>query len=106
MGFITHKIEKRIEAEGITKTAFALKIGVSRDTVYNWTDESIKFSTLLKVCEVLKMQIEDFIELPKEVNEPKPGYTKGKITRMQLDPTDKITIDLRQKVLEITAKEV
>lgn len=46
MGIISHKIEKRIEAVGISKTAFAERVGISRETVYNLSDEGIKFSTL------------------------------------------------------------
>lgn len=103
---ITNKIDKAIEAAGITKTAFAVKIGVSRDTVYNWTDESIKFSTLLKICEVLRLDILDFIGIKFNnnsnlVNEPAELYTKGKKTIVKLRPHDKVYLSIDNRIIEI-----
>jgi DNA-binding XRE family transcriptional regulator len=44
------QIEKILESKSIRKTEFAAKIGLSRDTVYNFTDENIKVSVLVKIC--------------------------------------------------------
>jgi DNA-binding XRE family transcriptional regulator len=63
---IQFKIEKLIESKSINKTRFAELIGVSRDTVYNLSDESIKVATLIKVSEVLGVPIMHFFEKQDE----------------------------------------
>jgi DNA-binding Xre family transcriptional regulator len=75
---IVHKLDKLREAAGLEKKELAVKIGSSRENVYNWRDENIKVSTFLKVCKVLHTDprtfFDDFTE--KTVNEPKISYTK------------------------------
>jgi transcriptional regulator with XRE-family HTH domain len=107
MGKLTQKIDKAIEAKGITKTAFADKIAVSRDTVYNWTDENIKVSTLLKISDTLGVPIAYFLEEPQnEVSEPQAGYAKKgvKSVFVSLNSNDTVKIDLKNKQLEIIKK--
>lgn len=82
MGKIAYKIEKLLEAKGISKTVFAEKIGVSRDTVYNWTDENLKISTLQKISDVLDVPITYFLfenVSANRVNDPAEHYGTQKI---------------------------
>lgn len=64
----------------------------------------LKVSTLEKICAVLGVEISVFFTEKSLVSEPKPNYEKPKVTRIEIEPTDKITIDMRQKTLEITGK--
>ncbi len=61
MGKIIQKINKELEKRKIEKTYFAEQIGVSRDTVYNWTDENIKASVLKRVSAFLDIPIGEFL---------------------------------------------
>lgn len=79
MAGIVHKIEKLLEAKKLSKTDFAKKIGVHRDTVYNWTDDNMKVTVLLKISDYLEYPIEDFLKLysSSQVNEPVEKYGKA-----------------------------
>lgn len=57
---IQFKIDKLIEAKGLSKTKFAAAIGVNRDTVYN-LNENTKLGTYLKICEYFKIELSDII---------------------------------------------
>lgn len=65
---IVYKIEKLIEAKKVNKTRLAEQIGVSRDTVYNWTDDNIKISTLSKISDALEVPIGYFFGEAGEIN--------------------------------------
>lgn len=102
MGSIIYKINKEIEARHINKSDFADKIGVSRDTVYNWTDDSIKVSVLKRVSEFFDMDIIEFLSDDKgKQQEPKKGKTN---VILELDSTDVLKIDIKNKKLEILKK--
>jgi len=55
------KIDKLIEEAKLTKTSFAKKIGISRDSVYN-LDEKTRLSTFLKICEFFKVPMSELID--------------------------------------------
>lgn len=83
MSGITYKINKLLEAKNLNKQDFANKIGVSRDTVYNWTDENFKVSVLLRVAEVLEVSVMYFLSDNKKysiLNDPAAGYGKKENT--------------------------
>lgn len=61
MATIQHKIDRLIESKKLTKSAFAKAVGIHLDTVYNLKDETIKLSTLLKISEVLGVEIDYFL---------------------------------------------
>jgi DNA-binding Xre family transcriptional regulator len=71
---IVYKINKLLESKHIKKQVFADKIGVSRDTVYNWTDENIKVSVLLKICQFFAVDPLYFLDKTKGVAEPAAEY--------------------------------
>lgn len=101
------RVEEIRKRKLFTQSELAKSIGITT-TGYQKMIKSgdLKVSTLENICAVLGVNISAFFTEKSLVAEPVSVYQKGKITRMQLNPTDKITIDLRQKVLEITAKEV
>lgn len=68
---ICYKIEKLIESRHINKTR--------RDTVYNWTDENIKASILMKLSDILQVDMMYFFSDNKknEVNEHAEVYQKA-----------------------------
>lgn len=60
MSTIVYKINKLLEDKKVSKTDFAKAIGVNRDTVYNFTDDSIKVSLLLKISDFLGVSVDYF----------------------------------------------
>jgi DNA-binding Xre family transcriptional regulator len=80
MPYIVNKIERVLESKRLTKTELAQKIGVHRDTVYNWTDDNIKVSVLLKISDYLNVPVQDFLyeksKTTSTVTEPAPKYGK------------------------------
>lgn len=77
---ISDKIRGIIEAKNLNKTEFSKQIGMARDYVYNLSDETIKVSTLIRICDVLKIPIIDFFSENKAqtnnsvVQEPQLEY--------------------------------
>lgn len=76
---ICYKIEKLIESRHINKTRLAEQLDISRDTVYNWTDENIKASILMKLSDILQVDMMYFFSDNKknEVNEDPQVYQKA-----------------------------
>lgn len=95
---LQYKIDKLIEARGLSKTWIAKTIGVSRETVYN-LDRNTKIDTYLKLCEILKVEISDLLYTPVQniIKEPSENYNKtasnGTIT---LKGKKTIQIDLQK----------
>jgi transcriptional regulator with XRE-family HTH domain len=106
---IVLKIEKLREAQNLTKTELADKLKVNRDTVYNWTDDNIKVSTLQKISDILRVDILYFLSDKKEsvkkysVEEPEVPYSNK--TLFRLDRTEIIKIDVEGRTLEIIKKK-
>ncbi len=67
MSELTDKIYKVIEDRNLNITAFAKQVGLSRDTIYNLSDETIKYSTIKKISKVLNLPITYFISESKEL---------------------------------------
>lgn len=62
MSNIIYKIDKVRASQRFTKTEFAKLIGLSRDTVQNLNESSLKVETLIKIAEVLSTPIEYFFK--------------------------------------------
>jgi len=75
---VTDKILSEINSRNISITDFANDIGVSRDTVYNFSDDTIKYITVKKIAEVLNLPISFFIndEEEEEKRKGKKGMKK------------------------------
>lgn len=95
---ILFKIEKLREAKNLTKTDLADKVGVNRDTVYNWTDENIKVSTLLKISDTFGVDIMYFLS-----DNPEKKTRKAKVV-LELNDDDVLNIDIKNRRLEIVKK--
>ncbi len=92
------KIDKLIEANGLTKSKFAQLIGVSRDTVYN-LNENTKIGTYLKICEYFKIHLSDLTDIKMDAKK----LNKTNIY-LELGDNDILKIDLGNKRLEILKK--
>lgn len=84
---------------------------MSRDSVYNISDAVIKVSTLVKIAEVLETPLEYFLGNLLEnsdkpiVQESEIPYKKSKAkVVLELNPDDILTIDLKNRKLEIIKK--
>lgn len=104
MGVISYKIEKLLEVKNMTKTAFAKRVGIHIDTVYNLNDESIKVSTLLKISEILNVPITYFFENTEKSESKKLPKSKKTNVFFELESTDILKIDMKNKRLEILKK--
>ncbi len=100
---IVFKIEKLREAKKLSKTDLAEKIGVNRDTVYNWTDENIKVSTLMKISDILGVDMQHFLIDKKENISKIVSKQKAKVV-FELSANDVLSIDIKNKKLEILKK--
>ena len=89
---IADKIIETVKERNIRITALAKEIGVSRETIYKLSDDSIKLSTIKKVAEFLEVPITYFIEDEPAKKSPKK---KAKPTKA----LDKKAIELVQKKL-------
>lgn len=90
---VVFKIEKLREAKKLSKADFAELLGISRDTLYNWTDDNIKVSTLLKVSDILGVDISYFLS-EKDVSNVKKVV-------IELGENDILSVDMKNKKLEI-----
>ncbi len=107
MDTIIFKINKLLEQKKITKTAFAKQVGIHLDTVYNLTDEGVKFSTLIKICEVLNVPISHFIENDTEkteiVNKPIEIYNLTDYRKKYFETLEKLNKS-NEKILKMIKK--
>jgi len=99
------RLEEIRKRKLFTQSELAKSIGITT-TGYQKMLKSgdLKVSTLENICAALGVNISSFFTEKSLVSEPNVGYEKSKTTRLQLDPSDKITIDMRLRVLEITGK--
>lgn len=94
---IQYTIDKLIEARGLSKTWVAKAIGVSRETVYN-LDKNTKLETFLRLCDVLKVSLNDLLYTPVQniINDPAADYTKNStVHKISLRSKKSIEIDLK-----------
>jgi len=81
---MTDKIYKEIKDRNLSITDFAKDIDVSRDTIYNLSDDTIKYATVKKIAEVLNLPISFFIndEDEKRQKVKKTGAKKNNLTEL------------------------
>ncbi len=106
MGTVTDKIYKEIKSRNLNITEFANAIGLSRDTIYNLSDETIKYATIKKIAAVLKLPISFFIndETEEKQKNLKTGIKKDTVTELLekqtrlLNELKSINTDLKQEL--------
>lgn len=101
---IQFTIDKLIEARGLSKTWVAKNIGVSRETVYN-LDTNTKLETFLRLCDLLKISINDLLYTPVQTIIKEPETTYNAInTVQQINLRSKKTIEIDLKNFRLTIK--
>ncbi len=72
------RIDEILQSKGLSKSDFADKLGVNRQTLYSFLNRNIKLETVLKIAETLDVPVSDLFEQPQNdvINCPHCG---GKI---------------------------
>lgn len=104
MSKIVYKINKELEYRRINKTEFADKIKVSRDTVYNWTDENIKISVLKRVSDFLGKDISYFLNDDAELSKKTEANSIETLTYLVSDIKSEIA-NFRRETIELLKKK-
>jgi len=116
MNEITDKIFKELKNRKIKITEFAQKMDVSRDTVYKWTDETIRYATIKKIAVYLNLPISHFvndnnnqkfkIQKPKAKNQLKvKQISKGQIKLInKMNNLKKIANTLKKEVYTLQSE--
>ena len=89
---ISDKIIETVKQKNIKISALAKEIGVSRETIYKMSDESVKFSTIKKAAEFLDVPITYLIEA-------EPAKKSSKKKAKPTKPLDKKAIEQVEKKL-------
>ncbi len=97
---VGHNIKRLVEAtKGTTHKAFAEKIGHTEQSLHGiYKKEDVSTSVLKTVCEKLNITLSEFF---KEDNLSSPK--KAKVV-FELNPDDVLSIDIKNRKLEITKK--
>lgn len=69
MAKVNVKLKEILEEKNITMYALAKKTGISEHNIANLTKGntvSVRFDTLLKICEELDIEISDILEIEKD----------------------------------------
>ncbi len=109
---IAATINKILERKNINKTAFARKIGKSRNYVYKLSDETITVATLKQMCNELSIPIVSFfsenefeIGNNQMVNEPSQGYGSAFTLKKEVEILRKSLID-KDKIIKFQETEI
>lgn len=100
MGVIS-KIKKEILVQKVNVYEFSKAIGIGEKGMYQWTDESMKIATLLKVCEFFNKPVSYFLDENVLKTEQK---TKNAKVQFDLESDDVLKIDIKNRKLEILKK--
>lgn len=58
------RIDEILQAKGMSKTEFADKLGVNRQTLYSFLNRNITIETVMKIAETLEVPISDLFDQP------------------------------------------
>jgi len=58
------RIDEILQSKGISKTEFAEKLGVNRQTLYSFLNRNITLDTVMKIAETLDVSVSDLFDQP------------------------------------------
>lgn len=59
------RIDEILQAKGMSKTEFADKLGVNRQTLYSFLNRNITIETVMKIAETLDVPMSDLFDQPQ-----------------------------------------
>ena len=92
------RIDELLHKKGISKTDFAKKLGVNRQTLYSFMNRNITLETILKIAEMLDVQV---WELFSSSDIPAPGEVLDGIVIFQDKHYRIKTVDDLQELLKM-----
>ena len=60
------RIDELLQSKGISKTDFADRLGVNRQTLYSFLNRNITLETIIKIAEALDVQVWELFSDPSE----------------------------------------